>query len=141
MNLTVKPFGWIQTEEVLDALQQKKGGRVGFLFFLFGGCGNFGSHCLIESFPSSEPKVLDMKGRLFSPIQVLALLKFYFRVTHYSCSGTVLCCSAGGWEEEEDADEIWIISSQCLAKPHFAGTAAFQCSSPPTQPAGLASGC
>lgn len=65
--------------------------------------------------------------------------KMFLNFRSLSCTihalGSALCCSAGGWEEEEDADEIWIISSQCLAKPHFAGTAAFQCSSPPTQPA------
>lgn len=61
---------------------------------------------------------------------------FHFSVMHYSSSsGSALCRSAGGWEEEEDADEIWIISSQCRTKPHFAGAPAFQCSSPPTQPA------
>lgn len=79
--------------------------------------------------------MLGYEKAFLSSTRALALLKFYFCVMQYSCSGSVLCCSAGGWEEEEDADEIWIISSQCLAKPHFAGTAAFQCSSPPTQPA------
>lgn len=90
-----------------------------------------------QSFLSSEElhKVLGYEKVFLSSTPALARLKFDFCVMQYSCSGSVLCCSAGGWEEEEDADEIWIISSQCLAKPHFAGTAAFQCSSPPTQPA------
>lgn len=66
--------------------------------------------------------------------RALAGLRFDFYVIQYASSASVLCCSAGGWEGEEDVDEIWIISSQCLAKPHFAGTTDFQCISPPTQP-------
>ena len=66
-----------------------------FSFFPWaGGWAIFASHCLIESFLSSEelPKVLDLKGRLFLP------LKRYHFSNFISVSGTIhalgLCCVA-----------------------------------------------
>lgn len=129
-----KPFGWRKNKK--RRLPCCKG-RMGEWYFSGGvaGRGNFESHPnRVVPKLWRAPQSAGYESVLRSSNKVLTRLKFYFCIMQYSCSGSMLCCSAGGWEEEEDADEIWIISSQCLAKPHFAGTAAFQCSSPPTQP-------
>lgn len=92
-----------------------------------GGWGNFETHHLIEPFPKALEGVSYFHSS-DSTSQILFLCHTLFMF--WVC----ICCFAGGWKEE-DADEIWIISSQCLAEPHFAGTTAFQCNSPPTQQA------
>lgn len=90
------------------------------------------------------PEVLDVIRASLAFTEAIALLELFWCAVHYSCSGSVLCCSAGGWEEEEDADEIWIISISPLSvwlSPTLLAPLLFNVT-PPTQPAAVqASGC
>lgn len=121
--------------EVFDALLRRKQGvgRAEVLFCFFKRCGPSSEAAYVAAcvqtqvtFTLTSPPRLHSNnptlGHIFLPLKCQHSSNFI----SVSCTiHAVLSCSAGGREEEEDADEIWIISSQCLAKPHSAGTTAF----------------